>query len=83
VTGILESVQSGLGRDTDKTWLGELGDHMAKFSLCGFGLTAPSILTTTMWEFADDYRIHIEEHRCPTGVCTPTRSRRYETMAQP
>jgi NADH-quinone oxidoreductase subunit F len=83
VTGILESVQSGLGRETDKKWLGELGDHMSKFSLCGFGITAPSILTTTMWEFADDYRIHIEERRCPTGVCTPTRARRYETMAQP
>jgi NADH-quinone oxidoreductase subunit F len=83
VTGILESVQSGLGRQTDTKWLAELGEHMAKFSLCGFGITAPSILTTTMWEFADDYRIHIEEGRCPTGVCTPTRARRYETMAQP
>ncbi len=83
VTGILESVQSQLGRDTDTAWLGELGDHMAKFSLCGFGITAPSILRTTMREFADDYRAHIAEHRCPTGTCTPVRSRRYETMAQP
>ena len=83
VTGILEGVQSGLGRETDKKWLGDLGEHMTKFSLCGFGITAPSILQTTMWEFAEDYRLHIEERRCPTGVCKPTRARRYETMAQP
>ena len=83
VTGILEGVQSGLGRDGDTAWLGELGDHMEKFSLCGFGITAPSILRTTMWEFAEDYRRHIEDRRCPTGVCTPVRARRYETMVQP
>ena len=83
VTGILESVQSQLGRESDTKWLGELGDHMEKFSLCGFGITAPSILRTTMREFADEYRAHIVEHRCPTGTCTPVRSRRYETMAQP
>ena len=83
VTGILESVQSGLGREGDTKWLGELGDHMEKFSLCGFGITAASILQTTMWEFADDYRIHIEERRCPTSMCRPVRARRYETMVQP
>ncbi len=83
VTGILESVQSELGRDADIAWLGELGDHMEKFSLCGFGITAPSILRTTMREFADDYQAHIKDGRCPTGTCTPVRARRYETMAQP
>jgi NADH:ubiquinone oxidoreductase subunit F (NADH-binding) len=83
VQGILESVQSQLGRDTDIAWLGELGDHMEKFSLCGFGITAPSILKTTMSEFADDYRAHIKDRTCPTGTCAPLRARRYETMAQP
>ncbi len=83
VTGILEGVQSQLGRESDLAWLGELGDHMAAFSLCGFGLTAPSILRTTMREFAADYRAHIDERRCPTGTCAVVRSRRYETMAQP
>ncbi|HUQ41526.1 MAG TPA: NADH-ubiquinone oxidoreductase-F iron-sulfur binding region domain-containing protein [Candidatus Limnocylindrales bacterium] len=83
VQGILESVQSQLGRDTDIAWLGDLGDHMEKFSLCGFGITAPSILRTTMLEFAEDYRAHIQERRCPNGTCKPIRARRYETMAQP
>jgi NADH:ubiquinone oxidoreductase subunit F (NADH-binding) len=83
VQAILESTYSGLGRDTDLAWLDELGTHMERFSLCGFGITAPSILRTTMREFPDDYRIHIEEKRCPEGACKPVRSRRYETMVQP
>ena len=83
VQAILESTYSGLGRDTDLAWLDELGTHMERFSLCGFGITAPSILRTTMREFADDYKIHIEQKRCPEGTCKPVRSRRYETMVQP
>jgi NADH-quinone oxidoreductase subunit F len=83
VQGILEGMYSGLGRDSDLPWLDELGNHMERFSLCGFGITAPSILRTTMREFPDDYRIHIQEQRCPEGTCEPVRSRRYETMAQP
>ncbi|HJW50094.1 MAG TPA: NADH-ubiquinone oxidoreductase-F iron-sulfur binding region domain-containing protein [Candidatus Limnocylindria bacterium] len=83
VQGILEGVSSSLGRDADLPWLNELGDHMAQFSLCGFGITAPSIIRTTLREFPDDYRAHITERRCPTGTCTTLRARRYETMVQP
>jgi NADH:ubiquinone oxidoreductase subunit F (NADH-binding) len=83
VQGILDGVSSSLGRDADLPWLTELGDHMERFSLCGFGITAPSILRTTMREFPDDYRAHITERRCPTGSCTTLRARRYETMVQP
>ncbi|HKY51771.1 MAG TPA: NADH-ubiquinone oxidoreductase-F iron-sulfur binding region domain-containing protein [Candidatus Limnocylindria bacterium] len=83
VQGILDGVASSLGRDSDLPWLTELGDHMELFSLCGFGITAPSILRTTMREFPDDYRMHITERRCPTGTCTTLRARRYETMVQP
>jgi NADH:ubiquinone oxidoreductase subunit F (NADH-binding) len=83
VQGILEGVSSSLGRDTDLPWLNELGDHMAQFSLCGFGITAPSIIRTTLREFPDDYRAHIKDGKCPTGTCTALRARRYETMVQP
>ena len=83
VGGILEGIYSDLGRAADLPWLGELADHLDRFSLCGFGITSASILRTTMTEFADDYRLHISERRCPTGTCAPARSRRYETMAQP
>ena len=83
VQGILEGVSSSLGRDADLPWLTELGDHMEQFSLCGFGITAPSIIRTTLREFPDDYRAHISEGKCPTGTCTTLRARRYETMVQP
>jgi NADH:ubiquinone oxidoreductase subunit F (NADH-binding) len=83
VQGILEGVSSSLGRDSDLPWLTELGDHMESFSLCGFGITAPAIIRTTMREFPDDYRAHITERKCPTGTCTTMRARRYETMVQP
>jgi len=83
VEGILDGIASQLGRDDDLPWLGELGDHLDAFSLCGFGVTSASIIRTTMAEFPDDYRQHITERTCPTGTCTPLRSRRYETMAQP
>ena len=83
VQGILEGVSSSLGREADLPWLEELGDHMERFSLCGFGITAPSIIRTTVREFPDDYRAHISDGRCPTGTCTTLRARRYETMVQP
>ena len=83
VQGILEGISSQLGRDDDLPWLGELGDHLQAFSLCGFGITSASIIRTTMAEFPEDYRQHISERTCPTGTCLPLRARRYETMAQP
>jgi NADH-quinone oxidoreductase subunit F len=82
VQGILDGVASSLGRDSDLPWLTELGDHMEQFSLCGFGITSASILRTSLAAFADDYQAHLDG-RCPTGTCAPTRSRRYEMMAQP
>ena len=82
VQGILEGISSGLGRDDDLPWLGELGDHLNEFSLCGFGITSASILRTSLGSFAADYRAHLDG-RCPTGTCAPTRARRYEMMAQP
>jgi len=83
VEGILEGIYSDLGRADDLPWLDQLADHLREFSLCGFGITSASILKTTMSEFAEDYRSHIDGHACPTGTCRAARSRRYETMAQP
>ncbi|MDQ6857628.1 MAG: hypothetical protein M3Z65_01390 [Chloroflexota bacterium] len=83
VEGILEGIYSDLGRAEDLPWLGELADHLERFSLCGFGITSASILKTTMGEFAEDYRAHIADRACATGTCAPVRARRYETMAQP
>src|SRR2546428_13594795 len=56
VQAILESTYSGLGRDSDIAWLDELGTHMERFSLSGFGTTAPAILLPTLAALPDDLR---------------------------
>jgi NADH-ubiquinone oxidoreductase subunit F-like iron-sulfur protein len=40
-------------------------------SLCGLGQTAPNPTLTTLRYFMDEYRAHIDEGRCPAGVCRP------------
>ncbi|MFO7255855.1 NADH-ubiquinone oxidoreductase-F iron-sulfur binding region domain-containing protein [Limnochorda sp.] len=39
-------------------------------SLCGLGQTAPNPVLSTLRYFADEYRAHVLEHRCPAGQCT-------------
>ncbi|MHB1004534.1 MAG: complex I 51 kDa subunit family protein [Chloroflexota bacterium] len=74
----LEGIVSGLGRKTDVDLIQEFATVMAEGSLCGFGMTAPAVLRSTLAHFGEDYRVHIEEGRCPTGRCQPLRTRRFE-----
>ncbi len=82
IEGILEGVYSNIGRPDDVPWLDELATHLHEFSLCGFGITAASIVRTLQRYFAGDVTAHLER-RCPTDTCQPARQRRYETMTQP
>lgn len=77
----LEGIASGLGRDSDISLLEEFANVIGKGSLCGFGITAPAVLRSTLAHFREDYRVHIEEKRCPTGRCQPLRTRRFERKA--
>lgn len=54
--------------DFDK--LIELADVVGKGSLCGLGQTAPNPLLSTIRHFKDEYIAHIEEKKCPAGVCS-------------
>ncbi len=38
-------------------------------SLCGLGQTSPNPVLSTMDNFMEEYVAHIEDHRCPSGVC--------------
>ena len=38
-------------------------------SLCGLGQTAPNPVLSTLRYFKHEYLAHIEEKRCPAGVC--------------
>lgn len=43
--------------------------HIKSNSLCGLGQTAPNPVLSTLRYFRDEYIAHIEEKRCPAGVC--------------
>ncbi len=43
--------------------------NIKRTSLCGLGQTAPNPVLTTIRYFRDEYRQHIDEHRCPALSC--------------
>ncbi len=66
---ILERITHGRGQADDLDRLRELGEYVATSSLCGLGKSAPNPLLSTLRYFEAEYREHIEQHRCPAGVC--------------
>ncbi|MDD4686985.1 MAG: NADH-quinone oxidoreductase subunit NuoF [Candidatus Cloacimonetes bacterium] len=67
---ILTRITKGKGEPEDIQRLEELSSNIIKGSLCGLGQTAPNPVLTTLRYFKDEYLAHIEEKRCPAGVCT-------------
>jgi len=59
------------GRADGKTLdlLERLALAVKKGSLCGLGKTAPNPVLSTMRYFKDEYVAHVQEKRCPAGVC--------------
>lgn len=76
---ILTRITEGKGEAEDIVKLEELATNIIKGSLCGLGQTAPNPVLTTLRYFKDEYLAHIEEKRCPAGVCTSLL--RYEVIA--
>jgi bidirectional [NiFe] hydrogenase diaphorase subunit len=54
---------------TDIAMLNELCELLKNTSLCGLGQSAPNPVLSTMRSFAEEYEAHVEEGRCPAGVC--------------
>ncbi len=67
---ILTRITEGKGVLEDIAKLEELATNIIKGSLCGLGQTAPNPVLTTLRYFKHEYLAHIEEKRCPAGVCT-------------
>ena len=68
---ILSDICRGEGKEGDVELLEELGSMIQKASLCGLGTSAPNPVLTTILYFRDEYEAHINEKRCPAGVCKP------------
>lgn len=66
---ILTEITKGNGTADQIETLRLIGDTVKKCSLCGLGQTAPNPVLTTLRYFEDEYRAHIEQHKCPAGVC--------------
>ncbi|MBN1435124.1 NADH-quinone oxidoreductase subunit NuoF [Candidatus Fermentibacterales bacterium] len=66
---ILERITKGEGRIEDLDKLEKLARQIRESSLCGLGQTAPNPVLTTLKYYRDEYRAHIEDHRCPAKSC--------------
>ena len=66
---ILEDISTGKAKMEDLGLLQQLAEDIKTGSLCGLGRSAPNPFLTTIRYFADEYRSHILEKRCPALVC--------------
>jgi NADH:ubiquinone oxidoreductase subunit F (NADH-binding)/Pyruvate/2-oxoacid:ferredoxin oxidoreductase delta subunit len=66
---ILTDITEGFGTPEQLELLEELALVVKDASLCALGGTAPNPVLTTLRYFRHEYEAHINEGRCPAGVC--------------
>lgn len=66
---ILDRITQGKGQEGDLEKMEVLCHHIKENSLCGLGQSAPNPVLSTLHFFREEYEAHIEEKRCPAGVC--------------
>ncbi len=66
---ILTKITEGKGTKEDLEELKELSVAVKSNSLCGLGQTAANPIISTMTQFADEYKAHIEDKKCPAHIC--------------
>lgn len=66
---ILDDISSGKGTLDSLKLLEELALVVKDATMCGLGQTAPNPVLSTLRYFHDEYVEHIENKRCPAGVC--------------
>ncbi|MBP2649600.1 MAG: hndC 2 [Firmicutes bacterium] len=67
---ILTRITDGEGKVGDIELLEELARNIKNTALCGLGQTAPNPVLSTLRYFRQEYETHINEKRCPAGVCS-------------
>ena len=75
---LLDKISTGRATLDDLALLENLCEMVQNTSLCGLGQTAPNPVVSTLRYFRDEYIAHIEEKRCPAGVC-----KIHSSVAQP
>ncbi|MBP1590607.1 MAG: NADH-quinone oxidoreductase subunit NuoF [Oscillospiraceae bacterium] len=66
---LLEKITEGKGEPEDLEKIRDLATHMKSSSLCALGQSAPNPVLSTLQYFGDEYLAHINEKKCPSGVC--------------
>lgn len=66
---IVTDISEGRGQPEQIDLLKELADTVASASLCGLGKSAPNPVLSTLRYFTEEYEAHVNEKRCPAGVC--------------
>jgi NADH:ubiquinone oxidoreductase subunit F (NADH-binding)/Pyruvate/2-oxoacid:ferredoxin oxidoreductase delta subunit len=66
---LLDKITKGQADKEDLDNLRNLSGVIRDTSLCGLGQTSPNPVLSTMDNFMDEYLAHVEEDRCPSGVC--------------
>jgi NADH-quinone oxidoreductase subunit F len=66
---IVTAITEGKGRPEHIELMADLGETMACTSLCALGKTAANPALSTLRYFRDEYEAHINQKRCPAGVC--------------
>ena len=66
---ILVRITEGNGTEDDLNELERYARVITATSLCALGQTAPNPVLSTLRYFREEYEAHINEKRCPAGVC--------------
>ena len=66
---IITDITDGKGTPEQITLLEDLAETVSKTSLCALGKTAANPVLSTLRYLRDEYDAHINDKRCPAGVC--------------
>lgn len=66
---MITDITEGRGTPGQLDLLAELGETISETALCGLGKTAPNPVLSTLRYFRSEYEAHINENKCPAGVC--------------
>lgn len=62
-------VSEGKATEDDLDKMEQLSEMVIIGSLCGLGKSGPNPLLSTIKYFRDEYLVHIQDKKCPAGVC--------------
>jgi NADH:ubiquinone oxidoreductase subunit F (NADH-binding) len=70
---VLERICRLEGQPEDLTLMRSVGENMQAGSLCGHGQLGFNPVASALKYFGQEFDAHINDRRCPTGVCNTAR----------